>query len=152
MPVLLPVTIPPFSASSASMASVLREWDRGVARANDEASKADPAIATARRGAVELANDARSIGVNSNEVVRGVAAANPRAEGALAAKAAGNRSGVSRTISDAENNAHDPTAPTPRPNMGAAEANVRGPAGGIRSKANAIGRFAGQGDDLEHRI
>ena len=134
------------------MTNVLREWERGVARANNEASQADVAIATSRRGAIELVNDARSISVNSDEVVRGVAAANPRAEGVLAARAAGNRSGVSRTISDAENNAHDPTAPTPRPNMGSAEANVRGPAGGIRSKANAIGRFAGQGDDLEHRI
>lgn len=134
------------------MVSVLREWDRGVARSNNEASKANVAIATARRGAVELTNDARSIGVNSNEVVRGVAAANPRAEGALAAKAAGNRAGVSRTISDAERNARDPTAPTPRPNMGAAEANVAGAAGGIRARGRNIGSFAGQGDALENLV
>lgn len=152
MPVVLPVTIPPFSESSASMASVLREWDRGVARVVDETSQADGVIAIARRGAIELRNDASSIGVNSDEVVRGVAAANPSAEGALAARAAGNRSGVSLTISDAENNASDPTAPTPQPNMGAAEANVAGPAGGIRAGANQIGTQAGQGDDLEQQI
>ncbi len=152
MPVLTPVTLAPFTASSSSAAGVLREWDRGVGRALEEADRAGSALSTARRGAVELANDARAIGAKSGEVVRGVAAANPRAEGALASKAAGNRAGVSKTISDAERNANDPTAPTPRPNMGAAEANVSGPAGGIRAGANQIGSKAGQGDDLERRI
>lgn len=152
MPVLTPVTILPFSPASSSAASVLREWDRAAGRALEEAERGNTALATARRGAVELANDAKSVGANSNEVVRGVAAANPRAEGSLASRAVNNRAGVSRTITDAERNANDPTAPTPRPNMGAAEANVSGPAAGIRSKANEIGRFSGQGDDLESRI
>lgn len=152
MPVLLPVTIPAFPASSSSLAGVLQEWNRGVARANDEASQANGALAIARRGAVELANDASAIGAKSNEVVQGVAAANPSAEGALAARAAGNRAGVSRTIAEAENNAHDPTAPTPRPNMGAAEAQIAGPAGGIRAGAGAIGSKSKQGDELERRI
>lgn len=152
MPVVTPITIPPFAPSSSSAAGVLREWERGAGRALEEADRGDVALATARRGAVELTNDARSIEAKSGEVVRGVAAANPGAEGALASKAAGNRAGVSKTISDAERNANDPTAPTPRPNMGAAEANVAGPAGGIRAGANQIGSKAGQGDDLERRI
>ncbi len=134
------------------MTIVIQEWNRGVARANDEASKANVSIATARRGAVELANEARSIGANSAEVVRGVAAANPRSEGALAARAAAGKAGVNRAIIDAERNAGDPTAPTPRPNFGAAEAKVAGKAGGIRAGARGIDQKAGQGDALERRI
>ena len=143
------ITLAPFSRESASTVELARFWQREAGRATNEVESGRAAIATARRGGVELAAEARGVQRDANAIKRGVSAARPREEISLVLRATQNSPGVNTTIGNAEQSSGDPRFDAPPPNYGAAEAKTAGPAGGVTTGGREVGRRAGEAQRFE---
>lgn len=107
------LVITPFPNNFGSLENALREWQRGFGEVTSESDAATPALERARRGALDIREQAMGIQPKRNVVAQGVSAARPLAEIKKAEKATENGPGVSAKIRKAEKSSDDPNAPVP---------------------------------------
>lgn len=107
------LVVAPFPNNFGSLEDALREWQRGFGKVTSESDDAAPALERARRGALDIREQAMGIQPKRNVVAQGVSAARPLAEIKKADKATENGPGVIAKIKKAEGASDNPNAPVP---------------------------------------
>lgn len=143
------LVVAPFPNNFGSLEDALREWQRGFGEVTSESDAATPALEAARRGALDIREQAMGIQPKRNVVAQGVSAARPLAEIKKADKATENGPGVVAKIKKAEGASANLNAPVPRFDPNDPLRSAGGAIERLRERYRRLNREQQDADDAE---